>query len=99
MGEAGVDAVEAGAGPVDVGGDVVVDEFEVGAGAEVLDVGEVAGEEVVHRHDAVSGGKEFFAEVGAEEAGSAGDEGDGGVGGIDAFGNEEGEVVGHGTGC
>jgi len=65
------------AGPVDVGGDVVVDELEVRAGAQVRDVVEVAGDQVVHGHHAVAFGEQPVAKMGAEEAGAAGDERDG----------------------
>ena len=68
------DVIE-GPGEIDVGGDVVVDELEVGAGAQMGDVVEVAGEEIIHGNDAVSFGQETIAEVRSKETGAAGDEG------------------------
>ena len=55
-------------------GQVVVHEHEPVV-ADVLDVGERAGIEVVDADDAVPALEEMVAEVGAEKAGAAGDEG------------------------
>jgi hypothetical protein len=50
---------------------VVVVELEVLLAEQVLDVGQVAGHEVVHGNDMVPFGQEPVAEVRAEEAGAA----------------------------
>ena len=86
-----VNPVQPVLGPVDVGGNVVVDEIEIGPVAQVGDVGEVAGDEVVHRRDAESCGEKFFAKVACEESGAAGDKGAGRVGTVDGTGIETGE--------
>jgi hypothetical protein len=52
---------------------VVVDEVEL-RHADVLDVEQGAGLEVVHADDTVAAGQQCIAEVGSEEAGSAGDD-------------------------
>jgi len=61
---------------VDVVGDVVLHEHEVPPG-QVLDVSEVAGDEVVHPHHGEAAVEKQLAEVRAEEPGRAGDEGPG----------------------
>ena len=79
-----VDEVDA---PVDLEmlGHVVIEEDEV-AVADVLDVLERAGVEVVDADDPHSLGEERFAEMGAEEPGSAGHDGRGHGEIISAFG-------------
>ena len=54
--------------------DVVVGELEVLIGEQVLDVGEVARDEVVHPDDVTALLEEAVAQMGAEKAGGAGDE-------------------------
>ena len=58
---------------VDVVGDVVLDELEV-AVAQVRDVGEVAGQQVVDADDRVAAVEQRFRQVRADEAGGAGDD-------------------------
>src|SRR5439155_13089249 len=57
-------------GDMDVVGDVVVDEREPGSAHEVLDVVEVAGDEVVDRDDLVATIEQRTGEMGPEEAGT-----------------------------
>jgi hypothetical protein len=54
-------------------GQVMVEEDEVVV-ADVLDVPERAGDEVVHADDAVAASEQVLAEVRAEEAGTPGDD-------------------------
>ena len=63
------------AGHGDVPGDVVLDEVEVRPVAQVRDVVEVAGQEVVHDHHTVPLRQQQVGEMGAEEAGAPGDDG------------------------
>ena len=58
---------------VDVVGDVVADELEI-AIAQVRDVGEVAGQQVVDADDRVAAIEQRFREVRSDEAGGAGDD-------------------------
>ena len=58
---------------VDVARDVVSDELEV-AVAQVRDVGDVAGQQVVDADDGVAAIEQRFAEMRADEAGGAGDD-------------------------
>ena len=51
----------------------MLDELEV-AVAQVGDVGQIAGEQVVDADDRVAAIEQRFAEVGADEAGGAGDD-------------------------
>jgi hypothetical protein len=55
-------------------GHVVADQFEVGLIEQVVDVGLLAGEEVVEADDVVALLDESIAQVRAEEPGAAGDE-------------------------
>ena len=59
---------------MDVVGYVLVVEDEVPAPHQVLDVGQVAGDEVVHADDLVAFGQESLAQVRADEAGATGDQ-------------------------
>jgi hypothetical protein len=59
---------------VDVLGDVVADQREVGLALQVRDVLGRAGDEVVHAHHAGLAAEEKLAEVRADEASTSGDE-------------------------
>jgi hypothetical protein len=54
--------------------DIRLLEREIGVALEALEVRGRAGDEVVQRQDAVAGGEQRLAEMGADEAGSAGDD-------------------------
>jgi hypothetical protein len=60
-------------GDVDELGDVLVEEMEVGAPGEVLDVAQVARDQVVHAHHFPAFAEEAVAQVTAEEPGATGD--------------------------
>ena len=64
---------------LDVVRDVVLHEDEVAAD-QVLDVGDVAGQEVVHPHHGVAAVEQVLGEVRPDEAGGAGDESSAGIG-------------------
>src|SRR5437588_193600 len=55
--------------------DIVLDEGETRVAAEVLNIGGVAGDEVVYTDYVMAFGQEAVAQVGADEAGAPGDEG------------------------
>jgi hypothetical protein len=59
---------------VDELADVVVVELKPVEACQVLDVAQVARDEVVHADDMMAFGDEPVAEVGAEESGGAGDQ-------------------------
>ena len=60
------------AGQEDVVGDIMANEAKVGIPGQVLDVGHVAGDQVVNGNDAVAFSEEPVAEVGAEKPRAAG---------------------------
>ena len=59
---------------VDVVGDIVLDELEVGIPRQVRDVGDVAREQVVDADDRVAALQQRLGQVGTDEAGCAGDD-------------------------
>ena len=62
------------AGDVEVLGDVLLDEAVVRITLQVVEVGRVAGDEVVHADDAESFRQKTVGEMAAQESGSAGDD-------------------------
>src|SRR5690606_3630305 len=64
-------------GDVDVVGHVLVEEAEVLVTEQMLDVREVAGQQVVHADDLAAVGDQPLTQVRSDEAGAAGDENSG----------------------